>query len=133
MQAERPVSLPSSSVVACVDDDSRVRESVENLLDSAGIACVTFASGEAFLESGMQASAACLLVDVRMGGMTGLELQRVVRAFHPHLPVIFISAHQDDAARSVALAEGAIAFLDKPFEVDVLLNAIRWALEGRGP
>ena len=72
--------MVSGSLVACVDDDFRVRESVENLLHSAGFVCMSFASAEEFLESGVLERVACLLLDVRMGGLNGLELQRAVRA-----------------------------------------------------
>jgi len=108
MSAEQP--QVSGVLVACVDDDYRVRESVENLLDSAGLACESFESAEAFLESGVLDGVSCLLVDVRMGGLSGLELQRAVRVLRPKLPVIFISAYQDAAVRALALADGATAF-----------------------
>ena len=90
-------------VVVGVDDDFRVRESVERLVESAGYAHLVFSSAEEFLQSGTLAIANCLITDVRMPGMDGIEFQRRVRLDRPDLPVIFISAHQDDEARQRAL------------------------------
>jgi FixJ family two-component response regulator len=112
-----------------VDDDLRVRESFESLLESAGYRPLMFESAEAFLGSGQLDSLDCLVTDVRMSGMNGLELQRAVRQQRPTLPVIFVSAHYDDTIRSVALAEGALVFITKPFEGTKLLDAIRSAVE----
>jgi FixJ family two-component response regulator len=116
-------------VVVGVDDDFRVRESVERLVESAGYAHLVFSSAEEFLQSGTLAIANCLITDVRMPGMDGIELQRRVRLDRPDLPVIFISAHQDDEARQRALDEGAIRFLYKPFDGAELLRAIEAALK----
>jgi FixJ family two-component response regulator len=127
------VSSPTTGpLVACVDDDLSVRQAVENLLASAGIGCETFESAEEFLSSGALARATCLLVDVWMGGMSGLELQREVRVTTPQVPIIFMSAQRDEATRSTAFAEGARAFLDKPFKVDTLIDAVRRVLGERG-
>jgi FixJ family two-component response regulator len=115
-------------VVAAVDDDFRVRESIESLLSSAGFTPWIFASAEEFLESGTAASAACLVTDVRMPGIDGLELQRRVSLDHPGLPVIFVSAHNDDETRRRAMGQGAAAFLYKPFDAAELLGAIEKAL-----
>jgi FixJ family two-component response regulator len=115
-------------VVAAVDDDFRVRESIESLLSSAGFTPSIFASAEEFLESGTIFSAACLITDVRMPGMDGLELQRRVSLDHPGLPVIFVSAHNDDEIRRRAFGQGAAAFLYKPFDAADLLGAIDRAL-----
>ena len=115
-------------IVVGVDDDFRVRESIESLVESAGYAALVFASAEEFLKSGALAEAICLVTDVRMPGMDGIELQRHVRLGRPELPVIFISAHQDEEARQRALDGGAIAFLYKPFDAAELLEAIQTAL-----
>jgi FixJ family two-component response regulator len=115
-------------VVAAVDDDFRVRESIESLLSSAGFTPWIFTSAEEFLESGTLASAACLITDVRMPGIDGLELQRRVGRDRPGLPVIFVSAHYDDETRRRALGQGAAAFLYKPFDAADLLGAIERAL-----
>ena len=115
-------------VVAAVDDDFRVRESIESLVASAGHTPAVFASAEEFLRSGAPRLAICLITDVRMPGMDGLELQRRVRLQHPRLPVIFISAHCDDEIRQRALSQGAVEFLHKPFDAADLLGAIEHAL-----
>ena len=115
-------------IVAAVDDDFRIRESIESLVESAGYAPLMFASAEDFLRSGSLAVTACLITDVRMPGMDGLELQRRVRLENPALPVVFISAHHNDEIRQRALAQGAIGFLYKPFDAVDLLSAIRPAL-----
>ena len=116
-------------VVVGVDDDFRVRESVERLVESAGYGHLVFSSAEEFLQSGTLAIANCLITDVRMPGMDGIELQRRIRLDRPDLPVIFISAHQDDEARQRALDEGAVRFLYKPFDGAELLRSIEAALK----
>jgi FixJ family two-component response regulator len=119
----------ANPVVAAVDDDFRVRESIESLLSSAGFTPWIFASAEEFLASGTAASAACLITDVRMPGIDGLELQRRVGLDRPGLPVIFVSAHYDDETRRRAMGQGATAFLYKPFDAADLLGAIERALK----
>jgi FixJ family two-component response regulator len=117
-------SVPAKPVVAAVDDDCRVRESIESLVASAGYTPLVFASAEEFLQSGAPATAVCLITDVRMPGIDGLELQRRVGLQHPGLPVIFITAHYDDEIRQRALSQGAVGFLHKPFDAADLLGAI---------
>ena len=119
-------------IVIGVDDDFRVRESMESLMESAGYSPLVFASAEEFLQSGTISDATCLITDVRMPGMGGIELQRRIRALRPDLPVIFISAHYDDETRRRALDEGATKFLYKPFDAGELLGAIQAAL-GHSP
>src|SRR6267143_1699829 len=102
--------------VVGVDDDFRIRESIESLVESAGYAALVFSSAEEFLQSGALAGTICLVTDVRMPGMDGIELQRRVRLERPQLPVIFISAHYDDETRQRGLDRGAVAFLYKPFD-----------------
>jgi FixJ family two-component response regulator len=114
--------------VVAVDDDFRVRESIESLVESAGYAPLMFSSAEEFLQSGALAGAKCLITDVRMPGINGIELQRRIRIQRPELPVIFISAHNDDETRQRAFDEGAVSFLYKPFDAGELLEAIRVAL-----
>jgi FixJ family two-component response regulator len=114
-------------VVVGVDDDFRVRESIESLVESAGYAPRVFASAEDFLQSGTLAGATCLIADVRMPGMDGIELQRRVRLERPELPVIFITAHYDEETRNRALNQGAVGFLCKPFDGVDLLEAIQAA------
>ena len=115
-------------MVVGVDDDFRVRESIESLVESAGYTALVFSSAEEFLQSGALAGTICLITDVRMPGMDGIELQRRIGLERPELPVIFISAHQDEETRQRALNGGAIAFLYKPFDAAELLGAIQGAL-----
>lgn len=116
-------------VVVGVDDDFRVRESIVRLAESAGYAPLVFPSAEALLESGTLGEAACVISDVRMPGMDGLELQRRTRGAYPGLPVILISARIDDQIRRRALAEGAADFLYKPFDGEELLRSVNRAIE----
>jgi len=116
-------------IVVGVDDDFRVRESIESLVESAGFALLVFSSAEAFLQSGKLAEAICLITDVRMPGMDGIELQRRVRLECPKLPIIFITAHyDDDEIRWRALGGGAVKFMYKPFDAVDLLTAINRAV-----
>lgn len=114
--------VQSKLVVALVDDDRRVLESVQSVLESAGFEAVSFDSAEAFLMSGTVALVACVIADVRLPGMKGTELQRRIRATRRRLPVIFITAHDDDEVRRQALRDGAAAFLVKPFDGGDLLD-----------
>ena len=111
-------------VVATVDDDRRVRESVQNVLESAGYEAVSFESAETFLLSGAMSSVACVIADVRLPGMDGTELQRRIRRERRQLPVILITAHDDDEVRDQALRGGAVAFLVKPFDGGDLLEYV---------
>ena len=117
-------------IVVAVDDDFRVRESLESLVESAGYEPVVFSSAEDFLQSGTLTAATCVITDVRMPGMDGIELQRRIRLVRPELPVIFISAHNSSETRQTALDEGAVNFLYKPFNGADLLAAIQSALAG---
>ena len=97
----------AKQIVAAVDDDFRVRESLESLVESAGYEPVVFSPAEEFLESGTLTAATCVITDVRMAGMDGIELQRRIRLAHPTLPVVFITAHKSsDEIRQQALDEG---------------------------
>ena len=115
-------------IVAAVDDDFRVRESIASLLESAGCAPVVFSSAEEFLQSGTLAVATCVITDVRMPGMDGIELQRRIRLERPTLPVILISAHDNAEVRQTAIDEGALDVLYKPFDATDLLKIIQAAL-----
>ena len=121
------VNVPTHIVVA-VDDDFRVRESLESLIESAGYEPVVFSSAEEFLQSGTLTAATCVITDVRMPGMDGIELQRRIRLVRPDLPIIFISARTGTEIRQKALDEGAVDFLYKPFNAADLLAAIQAAL-----
>lgn len=115
-------------IIVAVDDDFRVRESIESLFESAGYKPFLFASADEFLCSGMLTCAACVITDVRMPGIDGIELQRRIRGVNPHLPVIFISAHLSAEARQLALDGGAVEFLYKPFDAAELLRVVHAAL-----
>ena len=116
--------LSPNRVVATVDDDRRVRESVQSILESAGYNAVAFESAESFLESGALSGVACVVADVRLPGIDGLELQRRARRHRPGVPIIFITAHDDDDVRGRALKDGALAFMVKPFDGGELLDHI---------
>ena len=118
----------SQPIVAVVDDDPRVRESLESLLESAGVKARVFSAAEDFLHGDLFSATSCLITDVRMPGMDGLELQRRVRLERPELPVIFITAHQDEATEQRAFAQGAAFFFHKPFDASALVRAIKLAL-----
>ena len=111
-----------------MDDDYRVRESIESLVASAGHTVLVFASAEEFLQSAAPESAICLITDVRMPGIDGLELQRRIKLQYPRLPVIFMTAHYDNEIRQRALSQGAAGFLYKPFDAADLLCAVEFAL-----
>jgi FixJ family two-component response regulator len=118
-----------NKVVAIVDDDEAVRVALEGLLRSAGLTARAFESAEKFIESGQQLHTACLITDIRMPGMSGLELQAKLNAEHCRLPIIFITAHGDTQMRMQALRAGAVEFLAKPFNDEALLETVRGALE----
>src|SRR6266403_4880010 len=116
-------------LVAIVDDDDLMRSALQGLLKSVGLPAQTFASSEEFLKSGRQHQTACLIADIRMPGMSGLELQAKLNADHCRIPTIFITAHGDAQMRMQALRAGAAEFLAKPFDDEVLLESVRVALE----
>ena len=115
-------------VVCVVDDDESLRRSVRNLLSSVGFPVETFASAEEFLASTNRADAGCLVLDLRMAGMNGLDLLRHLAATDSWIPVIILTAHGDEEARRQSLEAGAVAFLGKPFRSDALLDAVKTAL-----
>jgi FixJ family two-component response regulator len=114
--------------IAVVDDDSRVRESLASLIESAGFTARVFPVAKDFLRGDFLTATSCLITDVRMPGMDGLELQRRVRLERPELPVIFITAHHDDEVERCAFAQGAAFFIRKPFDAEELLRAVGIAL-----
>lgn len=121
--------MNNSALIAVVDDDQSVREALENLINSVGYEVKLFASAEAFLDSDAPANTDCAVLDLRLPGISGLELQRKLAANGQTIPVIIITAQGDDKARAEALAVGAVAFLKKPFKEEVLLAAIDSALK----
>jgi FixJ family two-component response regulator len=119
-------------MIAIVDDDESIRDSTKSLLRSVGHEVETFASAETFLERGTLAETKCIVLDVRMPGMDGLELQRRLGGSHSDIPIIFVTAHDDAAIRRSALEAGAIGVLNKPFQADTLLQIVQTSLAPRG-
>jgi FixJ family two-component response regulator len=122
-------SQQSSSFIVIVDDDRSVQIALQDLIESEGLSTLCFGSAEQFLDSGAQHKAACLIADIRMPGMSGLELQTKLKAERCRVPIIFITAHSDAKMQSQALRDGALKFLAKPFDDTVLLEAVHAALE----
>ena len=118
--------------VAVVDDDESVRDALSNLLASLDLGVATFASAEAFLASPACRDAACLITDVQMPGMSGLDLQRHLAASGNRIPVILITAFPRDHLRQQADAEGAFGFFAKPFDGRLMIDCIERALVARG-
>lgn len=116
-------------LISIVDDDDSVREALKSLIDSVGFHAEVFGSGEEFLNSRYVSQTDCLIADVRMPGMSGLELQDRLNAANLGIPIVFISAHDDGDARARGLRAGAIDFLKKPFSEDSLLGAITACLD----
>jgi FixJ family two-component response regulator len=116
-------------LVAIVDDDELMRGALQGMLKAVGLPARTFASAEEFLNSGQQHQTACLIADIRMPGISGLDLQARLNAEHCRIPTIFITAHGDETMRMRALRAGAVEFLAKPFDDEVLLDSVRAALE----
>ena len=124
------LSQNKTKLVAIVDDDDSMRGALHGLLKAVGLPAMAFASAEEFLKSGKQHQTACLIADIRMPGMSGLELQAHLNADRCRIPTIFITAHGDSKMRLQALREGAVEFLSKPFDDEALLESVRAALEG---
>jgi len=118
-----------SKFVAIVDDDDSVRGALQGLLKATGFSSRAFESAEEFLGSGHLRETACLITDIRMPGMSGLELQARLNAEHCTIPTIFITAHGDEEMRFQALRAGAVEFLPKPFDDEVLVESVRVALD----
>lgn len=118
----------TSATVFVVDDDPSVRRGLERLLKSAGFAARTFTSAEDFLQQERPNLPCCLVLDVRMPGMSGLELQKHLAAPGNEIPIIFITAHEDERAVAEAMTAGAVAFLHKPVNDQALIDVVRTAL-----
>ncbi len=122
--------MAEKDVTLCVvDDDDSVRTALKRLLKALEFNVKTFASAEDFLDSGLIQCPDLLILDVRMTGMSGFELQRTIIAKGYNLPVIFMTAYDDPGARRIALEAGAVAFLQKPFEEKILVEAIQRSLD----
>ena len=118
-----------TKLIAIVDDDESVRSALQGLMKAAGFQARAFASAEDFLQSGQQCETGCLIADIRMPGMSGLDLQARLNSERCRIPTIFITAHGDTNMRMQALRAGAVEFLTKPFSDDVLLEQVKTALE----
>ncbi len=121
--------MPQKPLIACVDDDVSAREALEGLLKAFGFIPGVFSSAEELLQFDRLDEASCLITDVHLGGMSGLQLQRLLTASGHRIPVIVITAFPDDRVRERALSAGAICFLTKPFNTGDLLTGIRSALD----
>lgn len=120
---------PRTRLVAIVDDDDSMRIALLGMLKVVGLPARAFSSAEEFLESGQQQDIACLIADIRMPGMSGLELQAKLNADRCSVPIIFLTAHGDEKMRMQALRAGAVEFMAKPFDDEALLESVRAALE----
>ena len=119
----------NSRPIAIVDDDESVQSALQDLIESEGLSALCFGSAEQFLDSGARDQAACLIADIRMPGMSGLELQAKLKAERCRIPIIFITAHGDAEMRTRAIRDGAVEFLSKPFDDAVILEVVHSALE----
>ena len=121
------------SLISIVDDEQSIREATTSLLKSNGFRAEVFSSAEEFLESPNLLETKCLILDIQMPKMNGLELQRRLTAENRRIPIIFITAHEDQKIRNEAMRAGAVDFLTKPFSADALLHSIRSALQPANP
>src|SRR6266478_1119917 len=119
----------TSKLIAIIDDDESICDSLGDLIESAGLAARCFGSAEEFLESGLHRQAACLITDILMPKMSGLELQTRLKDEECDIPIIFITAHGDARMRIQAMSEGAVELLAKPFDHQLLLKTVRAALD----
>ena len=122
-----PVDTPK--LIAIIDDDEAMQDSLRDLMEAAGLVAHCFASPEEFLASDLRARAACLILDIRMPNMSGLQLQARLKEEECNIPIIFITAHGDARMRIRAMREGAVEFLAKPFDHHLLLRRVRAALD----
>lgn len=121
-------TVAAGARISVVDDDQSMREAVNTLIGSMGLSIEEFSSAEDFLDSGRSQVFDCLILDVRMPGLSGLELQRRLIADNRPVPIVFITAHYSEKERTMAMKAGAVDFLTKPFTEQELLNAITASL-----
>ncbi|WP_176084771.1 response regulator [Martelella sp. HB161492] len=121
--------MTQSALIAIVDDDLAIREALDDLVKSLGYESCLFASAEAFLGFQPRASVDCMVVDVKMPGLSGLELQSRLNQERDRPPMIFMTSYHDERTRTAALEGGAIAFLGKPVDLTVLISFIEKAIE----
>ena len=119
----------TSRVIAIIDDDESMQDSLQDILESAGLVARCFESAEEFLESDLHRRAACVIADIRMPKMSGLDLLARLKKEEGDIPIIFITAHGDARMRIQAMREGAVEFVAKPFDHQLLLKTVRAALD----
>ena len=122
-------TLSKTGLIAIVDDDEPLREALGSVLKAAGFVIETFGSAEEFLDSPQRKNTSCLILDVRLPGMSGIELQRRLLDANCEVPVIFVTAHGDGSLRDLVMKAGAAGFLNKPVRSETLLKEIHAALE----
>lgn len=122
-------TLQKTGIIAIVDDDAPLREALGSVMKAAGFLTSLFASAEEFLDSEDWREAVCLILDVRLPGMSGVELQRRLAEVNSQVPIVFVSAHGDAALRDLMMKAGAAGFLNKPVRSDALLKQIHAAIE----
>ena len=123
--------MPEAPLISIVDDDALARDGIRELVDSLGYNSATFMSAEHFLEDGMIAETTCLITDLQMPGLSGLDLQQALRSQGYHTPVILITAYPNEKHRTRALGNGAVGFLTKPFDERSLIECLTVAIESR--
>jgi FixJ family two-component response regulator len=121
--------LSDAPIISIIDDDESVRSSLRSLVRSLGLGACTFASAEEFLDSSHQDDTSCLITDLQMPGLSGIELQRLLLAQGRQIPIIFVTAFPEDRMRARAMEWGALGFLSKPFESQTLIELIDKALQ----
>jgi FixJ family two-component response regulator len=124
--------MRSARLITIVDDDESIREATKGLVRSLGYQAATFASAEEFLQSGSVDNTSCLITDVQMPGLSGIDLQRRLVEQGVHMPTIFITAFPEEGTRARAMTSGAAGYLGKPFSEESLLKCLDTALGGSG-
>ena len=119
----------TSKVIAIIDDDQSMQDSLQDLIESTGLVARCFGSAEEFLESDLHRRAACVIADIRIAKMSGLELQARLKEEECDIPIIFVSTHGNARMRIQAMREGAVEFLRKPLDHQLLLETVRAALD----
>ena len=127
--SSRHAGCHTSKMIAIIDDDESMQDSLQDLIESSGLVARCFGSAEEFLESDLHRRAACVIADIRMPKMSGLELQARLKDEEFDIPIIFITAYGDARMRIQAMREGAVEFLAKPFDRQWLLKTVRAALD----
>jgi two-component system, LuxR family, response regulator FixJ len=127
LEAER--ARETSKLIAIIDDDEAMQDSLCDLMEAAGLVARCFGSAEEFLDSGLHRQAACLITDILMPKMSGLQLQARLKEEECDIPIIFITAYGDAGMRIQAMREGAVEFLAKPFDHQLMLKTVRAALD----